>query len=95
MVEELWSLEVRGCCWKFQLSGQIGIADLFDLWAFIPEETKEAQNTTTVGNFPTFPWWGIALDFGIGRRISKPWKLGRETGDLNKFLFLMIATLLH
>jgi hypothetical protein len=47
-------------------------------------ETKEAQNTRNIGNFPTFPRRGIAPDFDIGRRNSRLWKLGRKTDDLNK-----------
>jgi hypothetical protein len=45
--------------------GQIGIADRFDVWAFIPVETEEAQ-TPVIGNFLTFPRRGIASDFDTG-----------------------------
>jgi hypothetical protein len=47
---------------------------------FIPAETEETQNTKVIGDFPTFPKKGIAPDFDISRRNSKPWKLGRENG---------------
>jgi hypothetical protein len=80
MIQELWSLEVKGCCWKFLLSWLTGVAYLFDVWAFIPVKTEEAQNTTTIGNFSTFPRKGIAPDFDIGQINSYMWKLGRKTG---------------
>jgi hypothetical protein len=50
---DLWKL--GGAARKFPVSGQIGVAGLFDVWAFIPAETEEAPNTTNIGNFPTFP----------------------------------------
>jgi hypothetical protein len=65
---------------NFLFLGQIGVADLFDVWAFIPTGTEEAQNTTNVGNFSTFPRMDIAPDFGIVQRNSKPWKPGWENG---------------
>jgi hypothetical protein len=43
-------------------------------------KTEEAQNTTTIGNFSTFPRKGIAPDFDIGQINSYMWKLGRKTG---------------
>jgi hypothetical protein len=43
-------------------------------------ETEETQNTEVAGDFPTFLKWGIAPDFGFGRRNSKPEKLRRENG---------------
>jgi hypothetical protein len=64
----------------------------FGVWAFIPAETEETQNTKVVGDFTTFMRRGIAPNFDVRRRNSKSWKLERKTDDLNKFLSLKIAT---
>jgi hypothetical protein len=66
---DLWNLSVAAGNSSFldRLAKQIH----FGVWAFIPMETEEVQNTTNVGNFPSFPRRGIAPDFNIGRRYLK------------------------
>jgi hypothetical protein len=87
---DLWNLSVAAgnSSFLYRLAKQIH----FGVWAFIPMEIEEVQNTTNVGNFLSFPRRGIAPDFDIGRRNSKPWKLGRKIGWSWQLLFLKILT---
>jgi hypothetical protein len=43
MSQELWSLEVKGCCWKFQLSGQINMSWL--IWRSSLQPGKNLGNS--------------------------------------------------